>query len=179
MVIEKTAAEIISVSDLLPASAAAAAAPSDIAKIEGWLKMLDKGISLADRGVTLLGKADGIVKNIANVAHHRMTTTQPQQQIIYPQPPAAAPAPAPAATTDKIGVIIDGKGVDMTAEQLSQIISERSRPAASLVTAEQISGILGMLLHQSPELSVKDLQSMIDRNPDAINRLIAFGSGGI
>ena len=190
MVVEKAKstvidAEIISVKDLLPGSStpAAAAGPAGdavdgIQKIEGWLKMLDRGISLADRGVTLFGKAEGIVKNLTDVAHHKLAIQQqPQQQPVIMQqgPPPQIPPPAPPAEPPRIPITIQGKQAMMTPDEVSQLIEQLQRPPA---TADQISGVLGMLLGQSPSMSVEELKTLIDRNPKQIDHLIAFGTGG-
>ena len=43
-----------------------------------------------------------------------------------------------------------------------------------LITAERISTVLNMLLGQCPDMTVKELKELIDRNPDTINTMLQF-----
>ena len=43
-----------------------------------------------------------------------------------------------------------------------------------LITAERISGVLSMLLGQCPNMTLRELKELIDRNPDSINSMLSF-----
>ena len=187
MVIEETTQtkiiepEIITVDDLIGGSSGAASVPSgspNVDKLEQWIRILDKGLSIADRGITILGKADSIVRNISEVIMKQHEKQQPQQQQQFPnvlpnppyeviQVPAKHDAATDAAPQQQI----------TNADAGPDAAHEESVPAGAgkqLITAERISGVLSMLLGQCPNMTVRELKELIDRNPDSINSMLSF-----
>jgi len=186
MVIEETQTtltpEIVTVSDLIEKPAAAEAVPipsgsPNIDKLEQWIRILDKGLSIADRGITILGKADSIVRNISEVIMSNKNQQQPQQQpqqVLYqvqqqPQPmPAAVEHVADAEDQQPITNADAGQGA------AAEAVPAAAAEGKQLITAERISGVLSMLLNQCPDMTVKELKDLIDRNPDSINTMLSF-----
>ena len=168
--------EIVTVDDLIGSHAAEgvpASIPSgspNVDKLEQWIRLLDKGLSIADRGITILGKADNIVRNLTEVIMKNNSQQQQQQpqQVLYQV--QQQPQPMPAAVE---------RVADAEHHQVQQAAAE-GVPAAEadqgrqLITAERISGVLSILLNQCPTMTVKELKELIDRNPDTINTMLQF-----
>ena len=188
MVIEETQTtitpEIVTVDDLIGSHAAegvpAASLPSgspNVDKLEQWIRLLDKGLSIADRGITILGKADNIVRNLTEVIMKNNSQQQQQQpqQVLYqvqqqPQPmPAAVEGVADAE--DQQPITNADAGADAAA---AEAVPAAAAEGKQLITAERISGVLSMLLNQCPDMTVKELKDLIDRNPDSINTMLSF-----
>lgn len=182
MVIEETQTtitpEIVTVDDLIgraeavPAAASMPSGSPNVDKLEQWIRLLDKGLSIADRGITILGKADNIVRNLTEVImknNNQQQQQQPQQVLYQVQ---QQPQPMPAAV----------EGVADAEDQQVRPTSAEAVPAQNdlgqhgnigqLVTAERISSVLSMLLGQCPDMTVKELKELIDRNPDTINTML-------
>lgn len=181
MVIEETQTtitpEIVTVDDLIGSPSAeavpAASLPSgspNVDKLEQWIRILDKGLSIADRGITILGKADNIVRNLTEVIMKNNSQQQQQQpqQVLYQV--QQQPQPMPAAVE---------RVADAEHHQVQQAAAE-GVPAAEadqgkqLITAERISSVLSMLLNQCPTMTVSELKELIDRNPNTINTMLQF-----
>lgn len=181
MVIEETQTtitpEIVTVDDLIgraeavPAAASMPSGSPNVDKLEQWIRLLDKGLSIADRGITILGKADNIVRNLTEVIMKNNSQQQQQQpqQVLYQV--QQQPQPMPAAVE---------RVADAEHHQVQQAAAE-AVPAAEadqgkqqLITAERISNVLSMLLNQCPDMTVKELKELIDRNPDTINTMLQF-----
>lgn len=173
MVIEETQTtitpEIVTVDDLIGSHAAegvpAASLPSgspNVDKLEQWIRLLDKGLSIADRGITILGKADNIVRNLTEVIMKNNSQQQQQQpqQVLYQV--QQQPQPMPAAVE---------RVADAEHHQVQQAAAEADQ-GKQLITAERISSVLSMLLNQCPDMTVKELKELIDRNPDTINTML-------
>jgi len=190
MVIEETQTtltpEIVTVSDLIgkPAAAEAVPIPSgspNIDKLEQWIRILDKGLSIADRGITILGKADSIVRNISEVIMSNKNQQQQQQQpqqVLYQV--QQQPQPMPAAVEH----VADAEDQQVRPTSAEAVPAQNDLGQhddlgqhgnlGQLVTAERISGVLSMLLNQCPDMTVKELKDLIDRNPNFINSILSF-----
>lgn len=182
MVIEETQTtltpEIVTVSDLIEKPAAAEAVPMpsgspNIDKLEQWIRILDKGLSIADRGITILGKADSIVRNISEVimSNKQQQPQQPQPVMYQQQPQVIQTHEAAADAAQQQPITNADAGPDAApAESVPAAAAEGKQ----LITAERISGVLSMLLNQCPDMTVKELKDLIDRNPDSINTMLSF-----
>ena len=181
MVIEETQTtltpEIVTVSDLIerPAAAEAVSMPSgspNIDKLEQWIRILDKGLSIADRGITILGKADSIVKNISEVImSNKQQQPQQQQPVMYQQQPQVIQTHEAAADAAQQQPITNA---DADQDAAAEAVPAAAAEGKQLITAERISGVLSMLLNQCPDMTVKELKDLIDRNPDSINTMLSF-----
>lgn len=191
MVIEETQTtltpEIVTVEDLLGGSSAGSASAAEsvpmpsgspnVDKLEQWIRILDKGLSIADRGITILGKADSIVKNISEVLmkQQQQQQQQPAQQgYLMPAEEFRNIRASSCSSTDA------GQGQVQPADNdhacsCSSCSSTDAEPGqVQLITAERISSVLSMLLSQCPTMTVKELKELIDRNPDTINTMLKF-----
>ena len=182
MVIEETQTtltpEIVTVSDLIEKPAAAEAVPMpsgspNIDKLEQWIRILDKGLSIADRGITILGKADSIVRNISEVImSNKQQQPQQQQPVMYQQQPQVIQTHEGVADAEDQQPITNADaGADAAA---AEAVPAAAAEGKQLITAERISGVLSMLLNQCPDMTVKELKDLIDRNPDSINTMLSF-----
>ena len=194
MVIEETQTtltpEIVTVQDLLGGGSSGAAASAadavpvssgspNVDKLEQWIRILDKGLSIADRGITIIGKADSIVRNISEVLMKQQQQQQQQtaQQVyLMPAEEFKNIRAVPAGSTDA------GQGQVQPADNdhacscssCGSCSSTDAEPGPQLITAERISSVLSMLLSQCPPMTVKELKELIDRNPDTINTMLKF-----
>ena len=96
---------------------------------------------------------------------------QQQQQVMYQQQQVIQTHEAAADAAQQQPITNADAGPDA--------VPEESVPAAAaegkqLITAERISGVLSMLLNQCPDMTVKELKDLIDRNPDSINTMLSF-----
>jgi len=179
MVIEETQTtitpEIVTVDDLIgqPAEAVPAASlPSgspNVDKLEQWIRILDKGLSIADRGITILGKADNIVRNLTEVIMKNNSQQQQQpQQVLYQV--QQQPQPMPAA----VERVADAENHQVQQAAAEGVPAAEADQGKQLITAERISSVLSMLLNQCPTMTVSELKELIDRNPDTINTMLQF-----
>ena len=178
MVIEETQTtitpEIVTVDDLIGRGAEAVPAASmpsgspNVDKLEQWIRLLDKGLSIADRGITILGKADNIVRNLTEVIMKNNSQQQQQQpqQVLYQVQQQPQPMPA------EVERVADAEHHQVQQAAVEAVPAAEADQSKQLITAERISSVLSMLLNQCPDMTVKELKELIDRNPDTINTML-------
>lgn len=162
--------EIVTIRDLIPAGnpagGAGPAAVSPAAGIESAVNNLDKYISLADRGITLLGRLDSIV---GKVQARRAAPEQPPQIPVHRECEhleyvhGAEAVPARASTRP------DTPG--------PEIPNPAPTPAAGPITLGQIIQVLDMLDKMQPGITVRQLHEAITKQPEAVAHIIAVYTG--
>jgi hypothetical protein len=132
---------------------------------------LDKYISLADRGVSLLGRVDSILQRAQDLRPHgspagpgpvqHLERLPPGATRINSDPPVIIPVPeAPIAAP--VPVIQPGPVNPPQGISLDQVIM-----------------VLGVIEGMQPGITVAELRASIERQPEAVQRLIEAYTGAV
>lgn len=169
MVIKKPAGqtgEIIGIQDVLHTGAQAAPLVRQMAPGEIDLARLEKWIVLADKGISLLGRAEAIV---GPIIRERATNQQGEQ--VNKDVPRYGP----------------GEGININAEKEGRPPTPDTPavlPAASPPTGPpeidplQIAGTLRMIDGQMPGITAVQIAQLIEAHPEEVGRLMKAAMGG-
>ena len=170
----KGASEIVGISDVLGAGTrtpAGVAIPAGVGDIE--IARLEKWIVLADKGISLIGRAEGIIRPIM------------ERQGIMREIPAAPP---------QYVRLPPGEGANINAEksehgtqntESSAPIPANSpapvpapAPGSLPIDPMQIAGALRMIDNQAPGITATQIADLIEKNPEAVGRLMGAAMQG-
>lgn len=164
---KKTGTEIISLNDVVHAGAQAVPVARQGMAMAGQpgaadLERLEKYIVLADKGISLLGRAEAIIGPI--LAKRSMTID-----------PGAGQPPVRYGPDDGSRV-----NKDPPQERPSEPHGEpvaASEPAAGINPLD-IAGALRMIDNQAPGITAVQIADLIEKNPDAVGRLMQMALAG-
>ena len=164
---KKTGTEIISLNDVVHAGAQAVPVARQGMAMAGQpgaadLERLEKYIVLADKGISLLGRAEAIIGPI--LAKRSMTID-----------PGAGQPPVRYGPDDGSRV-----NKDPPQERQPEPHSEpeaASEPAAGINPLD-IAGALRMIDNQAPGITAVQIADLIEKNPDAVGRLMKTALAG-
>ena len=144
-----SAGDIITAKDLVVGTTKAASTVT----VDPQVAALEKYVLLADKGITMLGQFSGIVEKAQGLLGERERPKQEEVPIIRETPPPDMPRIT--------------RGNEDTAPSVPPGVG-----------AAEISNALGMILSQSPELTVAQLKELIDAQPGAIDNILAMYTKG-
>ena len=166
----KPAADIITATDVVNAtrSVRGIAGVGEVgpapAHVDPQVAALEKYLILADKGITILSQIQGLVGKYRDIVH----STAP-----------VAPPPAPRAPYQEDVADLPPRHPDPpneaeaeTVEPTEVIPMHDCNETIRCVGAAQISQVLGVLLTQQPDLTVAQLKQLIDGNPETIDHLL-------
>jgi len=164
---KKTGTEIISLNDVVHAGAQAVPVARQGMAMAGQpgaadLERLEKYIVLADKGISLLGRAEAIIGPI--LAKRSMTND-----------PVAGQTPIRYGPDDGSRV-----NKDPPQERPPDHHDEpeaASEPAAGINPLD-IAGALRMIDNQAPGITAVQIADLIEKNPDAVGRLMQMALAG-
>lgn len=154
----KPAADIIRAKDLIVTGKELAKGATELHPVaDPQVAALEKYILLADRGITMLGQLQGLMEKYRGIAGSRQT---------------AEPEPMPVTRIPYEGDMPEMPSRENKEETEQVLEVQTAAVAAPTVGAAQISEALGMILMKEPELTVAQLKTLIDNNPDTIDNLL-------
>lgn len=166
---KKTGTEIISLGDVVHAGAQVAPVARQGMAMAGQpgaadLERLEKYIVLADKGISLLGRAEAIIGPI--LAKRSMTID-----------PGAGQTPIRYGSDDGSRVNKDPTQ-ERTPEPDCEPVAATDSTAG--INPLDIAGALRMIDSQAPGITAVQIADLIEKNPDAVGRLLktALSSGG-
>jgi len=164
---KKTGTEIISLNDVVHAGAQAAPVARQGMAMAGQpgaadLERLEKYIVLADKGISLLGRAEAIIGPI--MAKRSMTND-----------PSAGQTPVRYGPDDGSRVNKDPPQ-ERQPEPHGEPVAA-SEPAAGINPLD-IAGALRMIDNQAPGITAVQIADLIEKNPDAVGRLMKTALAG-
>lgn len=164
---KKTGTEIISLTDVVHAGAQAAPVVRQGMTMAGQpgnadLERLEKYIVLADKGISLLGRAEAIIGPI--MAKRSMTSD-----------PGAGQAPVRYGPDDGSRVNKDPPQ-ERSPESRDEPVAA-PEPAAGINPLD-IAGALRMIDNQAPGITAVQIADLIEKNPDAVGRLMQMALAG-
>lgn len=148
----KGGGDILSAKDVLTA---ATAVTKTAGAVDPQVAALEKYVILADKGITILSQVQGVIEKAKGLG---LSGNQPS-------------APTPVTRVPCV------EDMPVVTRDDAPTITPSVIPAPS-VGASEISQALGMILAKEPDLSVAQLKAVIDSNPDAINHLLAAYTKG-
>ena len=177
---KKTGTEIISLNDVVHAGAQAVPVARQGMAMAGQpgaadLERLEKYIVLADKGISLLGRAEAI---IGPIMAKRSMTIDPgagQTPIRYGPDPGAGQKPIRYGPDDGSRVNKDPPQ-ERPPEPHSEPVAA-SEPAAGINPLD-IAGALRMIDNQAPGITAVQIADLIEKNPDAVGRLMKTALAG-
>lgn len=164
---KKTGTEIISLNDVVHAGAQAAPIARQGMAMAGQpgaadLERLEKYIVLADKGISLLGRAEAIIGPIMAKRAMVPDTGAGQPPVRY--------GPDDGSRVNK----------DPPQERPPEAHNEpvaASEPAAGINPLD-IAGALRMIDNQAPGITAVQIADLIEKNPDAVGRLMKTALAG-
>lgn len=172
----KSGAEIVGISDVLGAGKSAVSGivtPLPPGELE--IARLEKWIVLADKGISLIGRAEGIIRPILERQGMSSQAPAPVQYV------RLAPGEGGNINAEK------GEGSMQNAERSAPVTTPAPAPApapapvqAAGIDPMQIAGALRMIDNQAPGITASQIADLIEKNPDAVGRLMGAAlSGGM
>ncbi len=171
----KPSADIITAADVVNAtrSIRGVAGPgTPPATIDPQVAALEKYLVLADKGITILSQIQGLMGKYRDIVGSATPAPPPP---VHREPysddiadlPPRHPAPEPAPDGENEEPIEPMEVIPMANSSIKS------------VGAAQISQVLAMILSQQPDLTVDQLKQLIDNNPDMIDHLLhVYMTGG-
>ena len=171
----KPPADIITAADVVNAtrSIRGVAGPgTPPATIDPQVAALEKYLVLADKGITILSQIQGLMGKYRDIVGSATPAPPPP---VHREPyradvadlPPRHPAPEPAPDGENEEPIEPMEVIPMANSSIKS------------VGAAQISQVLAMILSQQPDLTVDQLKQLIDNNPDMIDHLLhVYMTGG-
>jgi hypothetical protein len=155
---KKTGTEVISFNDVVHAGAQAVPVARQGMQMAGQpgaadLERLEKYIVLADKGISLLGRAEAIIG-----------------PIIAKRAAPAEPAPVRYGADD--GSRVNKEAPQERAQEPHNEPVAASQPAAGINPLD-IAGALRMIDGQAPGITAVQIADLIEKNPDAVGRLMS------
>lgn len=170
----KPAADIITAADVVNAtrSIRAVAGPgTPPATIDPQVAALEKYLVLADKGITILSQIQGLMGKYRDIVGSATPAPPPP---VHREPYRADVADLPPRHPEPDDEVHDE---DEPIEPREVIPMANS--SIKCVGAAEISQVLAMILSQQPELTVEQLKQLIDNNPDMIDHLLhVYMTGG-
>lgn len=168
-----TAADVVNATRSVRGIAGVGGVVSAPATVDPQVAALEKYLVLADKGITILSQIQGlmakyrdIVGSTAPPATAPPVHREPYSDDIADLPPRH-PAPEPAPDGENEEPIEPMEVIPMANSSIKS------------VGAAQISQVLAMILSQQPDLTVDQLKQLIDNNPDTIDHLLhVYMTGG-
>jgi len=164
----KGASEIVGISDVLgaPSKVPAGAIPAGVGDIE--IARLEKWIVLADKGISLIGRAEGIIRPILERQGVTQQAPAPPQ---YVRLPPGEGGNINAEKTEPGTQNAEG-GTPIPASPPAPV------PAPVNIDPMQIAGALRMIDNQAPGITACQIADLIEKNPEAVGRLMGAAMQG-
>lgn len=170
----KPTADIITAADVVNAtrSIRGVAGPgTPPATIDPQVAALEKYLVLADKGITILSQIQGLMGKYRDIVGSATPAPPPP---VHREPYRADVADLPPRHPEPDDEVHDE---DEPIEPREVIPMANS--SIKCVGAAEISQVLAMILSQQPDLTVAQLKELIDNNPDMIDHLLhVYMTGG-
>lgn len=165
---KKPTVDIITAADVVNATRGVRVTGGPIvapATIDPQVAALEKYLVLADKGITILSQIQGLMGKYRDiVGSNAPTAPPPAHREPYQEDVSDLPPRHPNPSID---------GVAEPAEPVEPMeVIPMPQTSIKSVGAAQISQVLAMILSQQPELTVEQLKQLIDNNPDMIDHLL-------
>lgn len=148
--------DIIQFSDVIRAGGSTIQGIRQLTPGETEIAKLEKYIVLADKGISLLGRAEPIISGILQKYGQKSTEAPMQNEI-------TRLAPGEGGSINK----------DITGEPSRNPVSTPAAPAPAVsIDPLQIAGALRMIDGQAPGITAVQIADLIEKNPGAVGRIM-------
>ena len=136
------------------------------------INTLDKYISLADRGIGLLGRMDSVLQRVQEIQLRGAGPGSQQRQAPGPEQFERVPPGGSRINADPPQDITPEPVPSAIPAMITPEMAARLQKPSQTIPVEQIIQVLAMVEQLQPGITVAELKCSVEKQPEAIQRLL-------